>query len=47
MLIDTDVKFVVLTHLPNKPINEEAVKAAFAAAGIDSVILFATDGMEL
>jgi ribonuclease BN (tRNA processing enzyme) len=47
MLSAANAKVVILTHLPNKPIDEEAVKAVFATAGINSIIIFAVDGMEL
>ena len=47
MVVATQAKTVVLTHLSARPINEGYVKSAFSSAGATCTLVFASDGLEL
>ena len=47
MVKESSAKTVVLNHLPNRAIDEAAVRAAFTKAGVASQIVFAYDGQVL
>jgi ribonuclease BN (tRNA processing enzyme) len=47
MVVATRAKTVVLTHLSDRPIDEETVRSAISGAGATGTVILARDGLEL
>ncbi len=47
MVVSSQAKSVVLTHLPSRTIDEDSVRAAFIRAGAGCMVIFARDGLEI